>query len=100
DVVVDLVVLDDAEAYRTLEDNLKRIGFGRGENSEGKKVNWRWKIRVGEGVTIILELLADLKSIQAGRAHPIPEEGQISALNIPYSSIVFDLYDTAEIRAE
>ena len=100
DVVVDLVVLDDTEAYRTLEDNLKKIGFERAENSEGKKVNWRWKIRLDKGVTIILELLADFQSAQGGHAHAIPQEGQISALNIPHSSIVFDLYDRVEIRAE
>ena len=30
----------------------------------------------------------------------LPTEGTISALNIPHSSIVFDLYQVAEIRAE
>ena len=46
DVVIDLVVLEDVEAYRTLEDNLKKIGFERGENDKGQKVNWRWKVKV------------------------------------------------------
>lgn len=41
DVVVDLAVLADTEAYRTLEENLKRMGFERAENDKGVKVNWR-----------------------------------------------------------
>ena len=100
DVVIDLVVLEDTDAYRTLEENLKKIGFERGENDKGQKVNWRWKVRMDDGTTIVLELLADHPDLRGGRAQPIPDEGQISALNIPHSSIVFDLYDTAQVTAE
>jgi hypothetical protein len=100
DVVIDLVILEDTEAYRTLEENLKKIGFERGENDKGQKVNWRWKVRMKDGATIVLELLADHPSMRGGRAQPIPDEGQISALNIPHSSIVFDFYDTAQVTAE
>ena len=100
DVVIDLVVLEDADAYRTLEENLKKIGFERGENDKGQKVNWRWKVRMDDGATIVLELLADHPDLRGGRAQPIPDEGQISALNIPHSSIVFDLYNTAQVTAE
>jgi len=100
DVVIDLVVLEDTEAYRTLEDNLKKIGFERGENEKGQKVNWRWKVRMEDGTNIVLELLADHPDLRGGRAQPLPNEGHISALNIPHSSIVFDLYDTAEVTAE
>lgn len=100
DVVIDLVVLEDTEAYRTLEDNLKKIGFERGVNDKGQKVNWRWKVRMEDGTSIVLELLADHPDLRGGRAQPLHDEGQISALNIPHSSIVFDLYDTAEVTAE
>src|ERR1035441_1172362 len=100
DVVIDLVVLEDTEAYRTLEDNLKKIGFERGENENGQKVNWRWKVKLEDGTTIVLELLADHPDLRGGRAQPLPDGGQISALNIPHSSIVFDLYDTAVVTAE
>lgn len=100
DVVIDLVVLEDIEAYRTLEDNLKKIGFERGENDKGQKVNWRWKVKMEDGTTIVLELLADHPDLRGGRAQPLPDEGQISALNIPHSSIVFDLYDSVEVTAE
>jgi hypothetical protein len=79
DVVIDLVILEDTEAYRTLEDNLKKIGFERSENDKGQKVNWRWKVRIVDGTTIVLELLADLPGMRGGRAQPIPDEGRISA---------------------
>lgn len=100
DVVIDLVVLEDTESYRTLEDNLKKIGFEREENDKGQKVSWRWKVRMDDGTKIVLELLADHPDLRGGRAQPLPDQGQISALNIPHSSIVFDLYDTAEVTAE
>jgi hypothetical protein len=100
DVVIDLVVLEDTEAYRTLEENLRKIGFDRGENDKGERVNWKWKITMDDGTPIVLELLADNPDLRGGRTLPIPDEGKISALNIPHSSIVFDLYDTAQVTAE
>lgn len=100
DVVIDLVILQDTDAYRTLEENLKAIGFERGENDRGEKVNWKWKVKLEDGAFVVLELLADHPDLRGGRAQPIPDEGRISALNIPYSSIVFDLYDTASVTAE
>ena len=35
-----------------------------------------------------------------GRVQPLPTAGTISALNIPHCSIVFNLYEATEIRAE
>jgi hypothetical protein len=100
DIVIDLVILEDTETYRTLEDNLKKIGFERGENDNGQKVNWRWKIRMEDGTIIVLELLADHPTMRGGCVQPIPGEGQISALNVPNSSMVFEYYDTTEVTAE
>jgi hypothetical protein len=51
-------------------------------------------------VTVILELLADNPKLSGGKAEPLPTEGTTSALNIPHSSMVFDHYETKEIRAE
>ncbi|MPQ96118.1 hypothetical protein [Thioclava sp. JE_KL1] len=36
DVVVDMKLLADIEAYRTLEDNIRAIGFTRSENDKGR----------------------------------------------------------------
>lgn len=100
DVVVDLVVLEDVDAYRTLEENLKKIGFERGENDRGIKVNWRWKIKMEDGTSVILELLADNPEQAGPKPQPLPNEGQLSALNVPHSSIVFDLFDTVDVTAQ
>ncbi|WP_223879277.1 hypothetical protein [Chitinimonas arctica] len=49
---------------------------------------------------MVLEFLTDAPEIAGGRVQPLPTEGAISAINIPHSSIVFDLYEVAEIKAE
>jgi hypothetical protein len=100
DIVIDLQILADMEAYHTLEENLKRMGFERAENEQGAKLSWRWQTRSEHGALMVLELLADAPQIAGGRVQPLPTGGTISALNIPYSSIVFDLYQVAEIRAD
>lgn len=100
DIVIDLQILADTEAYHTLEDNLKRMGFERAENEAGKKLSWRWQTRTEHGALMVLELLADAPDIAGGKVQPLPTEGTISALNIPHSSIVFDLHQVTEIQAE
>ena len=45
-------------------------------------------------------MLADAPEIAGGRVEPLPTEGNISALNIPHSSIVFEMHEVAEIQAE
>jgi len=100
DIVIDLQILADTEAYHTLEGNLKKMGFERAQNEQRQKLSWRWQTRTERGALIVLELLADAPAIAGGKVQPLPTEGAISALNIPHAAIVFDLYQTAEIRAE
>lgn len=100
DIVIDLQLLADTEAYHTLEDNLRRLGFERATNDKGQKLSWRWQTRTDHGALMVLELLADAPEIAGGRVQPLPTDGTISALNVPHSSIVFDLHQTAEIQAE
>ena len=100
DIVIDLQILANTEAYHTLEDNLKKMGFERAENEAGKKLSWRWQTRTEHGALMILELLADAPDLAGGKVQPLPTEGTISALNIPHSSIVFDLHQVTEIQAE
>jgi hypothetical protein len=99
DVVVELSILADAEAYRTLEDNLKTMGFDRAENERGQKQSWRWKAEF-VGSTVFLEFLADDPALAGGRIQEIPSEGNVSALNIPHASLVFDLHQAVSITAE
>ncbi len=100
DVVVELAILEDTEAYHTLEEKLQRLGFERAENSKGNKVSWRWQIRPKGGPTIILELLADNPGLSGGKVRELPTKGKISALNIPHSSMVFDHHNELEVEAE
>ena len=100
DVVIDLQILADTDAYHTLEENLKRMGFERAENDKGQKLSWRWQTRTEHGALMILEFLADAPDIAGGRVRPLPTDGTISALNIPHSSIVFDMHRVIEIKAE
>ena len=92
--------LADTESYHTLEANLRRMEFERAENDQGQKLSWRWQTRTEHGARMVLELLADAPDIAGGRVQPLPTDGRISALNIPYSSMVFDLHQVAEIQAE
>ncbi|CAH2399262.1 antitoxin [Mesorhizobium escarrei] len=100
DIVVELQMLADTGAYHSLEENFKKLKFERGENAQGEKVSWRWQANTETGATIILELLADDPALKGGKVQPLPTEGNISALNIPHSSMVFDHYEAKVISAE
>ena len=100
DIVIDLQMLVDTDAYHTLEENLSKMRFERSENDRGQKLSWRWQTRTEHGAQVILELLTDASHIAGGKVQPLPTDGTISALNIPHSSIVFDLYQVIEIQAE
>jgi len=100
DIVIDLKILADTEAYHTLEENLKKMGFERAENEAGKPVSWRWKTKTEDGVTVILELISESEELGGGKVQALPTEKSISALNVPHASMVFDLHEVKEIQAE
>ncbi|MCV0438271.1 MAG: antitoxin [Hydrogenophaga sp.] len=100
DIVIDLQILADMQAYHTLEENLKKMGFERAENDRQQKLSWRWQTRMEHGALMVLELLADAPELAGGRVQPLPTDGTISALNIPHASIVFDLHEVTEVEAE
>lgn len=41
DIVIDVVILEDTEACRTLEQNLRKIKFKNATNDKGQNLNWR-----------------------------------------------------------
>jgi hypothetical protein len=59
DIVIDLQLLTDTQAYHTLEENLHARGFTRTTNEKGQKLSWRWQTRTEQGALMVLELLAD-----------------------------------------
>lgn len=100
DIVIDLQILAETAGYQTLEQNLRRMGFERSTNDQGQQLSWRWQTRTELGALMMVELLADAPDIAGGKVEPLPTKGNISALNIPHSSIVFDLHQVSEIKAE
>lgn len=100
DIVVDLSILTEVEAYQTIEENLKKMGFERAENGNGNKVSWRWKVKTETGTTMIVEFLADDPSQRGGHLQELPTKGDVSAINIPHASMVFDHHQTLEVTAE
>jgi hypothetical protein len=100
DLVVDLQILTDTEAYQTLEENLKKLNFERAENARGQKQSWRWRTQTENGATMIVEFLADDPERGGGKVQVLPTDGNVSALNIPHASIVMDLCEVVEVNAE
>lgn len=100
DIVIDIEILTGTEAYYTLEENLKRMRFERAENDRGNLTKWRWKTATESGAHMVVELLTDAPDLAGSKVQPIQTDGAVSALNIPHSSMVFDLYQEKEIRAE
>jgi len=100
DIVIDLQILADTQAYQTLEQNFKKLGFERAINDRQQALSWRWQTKTEHGAIMVLELLADAPDIAGGKVQALPTERRISALNIPHSSIVFDLNQATEIHAE
>lgn len=100
DVVLDASILAEAEAYHTLEQNLKRMGFDRGTNSAGTKVSWRWEARLETDEVMVLEFLVDAPAGDGGQIREIQGAGAISAIGIPHAAIVQDHHETAEVTVE
>jgi hypothetical protein len=72
DIVIDLQILADTDAYHTLEDNLKKMEFERAKNDKGQMLSWRWQARTESGALMVLELLADAPEIAGGKVQPSP----------------------------
>lgn len=100
DVVIDMTILTDTEAYNTLEQNLDRMGFARATNRQGQRVSWQWENKLSEGLCVLLEFLAEGPDGQERVADTLPTKGNVSAMHIPHASIVHDHFDTVEIKAE
>lgn len=100
DIVVDVGILTTTEAYSTLEENLKAMNFERAENDKGAKQSWRWRAEIEDGTTMILEFLADSPELGGGKVKELPSDGNVSALNIPHASMVFDHHGTVEITVD
>ncbi len=100
DLVLNFAVLAEVEAYRRLEQNLKTLGFVRGQNDEGAPQHFSWRKPVGEGVTIVVDLLCDAPLEAGGRVKPITGEKRLSALGIPGAYLVTEDFIEVELTEE
>jgi hypothetical protein len=101
DLVLDLGIMADIEAYRRLEQNLQRLGFQRGSNDEGQAQHFSWRKPIQPGVTIVVDLLCDDRNdAHAGHAVAIPGERRLSALVIPGAHLVIADHLTIPLTAE
>lgn len=100
DVVIEMTIQTDTEAYSTLEQNLDRMGFERATNKQGRKVSWQWKNRLEGGLAVMLEFLAEGPDGQVRVAETLPTKGNVSAMHIPHASIVHDYFESIDIKAE
>ena len=101
DLVLDLDKLQETEAYKTLAQNLKRVGLQRAENEEGQIQHFRWVSTDPDGVAAI-DLLCPSRDQKGGSVQPLAKVGQkrLSALRIPGAHLVFDDYIEKTVTAE
>jgi predicted nucleotidyltransferase len=95
DLVIGLAVGDESpEAYRTLENNLKKAGF-KAETS------FRW-LKTVEGVIVIVEFLCETDQVEPGKIFK-PKEGTgsgLGAFNVRGAQLVARDYVEREIEAD
>ena len=99
DLVLDLAVLSEVEAYRRLEQNLRALGFERGTNDDGQAQHFSWRKPVGEGVTVVVDLLCDAELVEGGRVVSLAGERRLSALKIPGAHLAIQDSVSVEITA-
>ncbi len=95
DLVIGLAVEgESSEAYRTLENNLKKAGF-EAESS------FRWMKKV-EGITVIVEFLCETDQVEPGKIFK-PKDGTgsgLGAFNVRGAQLVTRDYVEREIEAD
>ena len=99
DIVIDLRILADTEAYHTLEDNFRNLGSTSDEEREGRSSGGAGRPGRSMAPWMVLSYWLPRRGRGGGFSHSVTH-GTISALNVPHCSIVFDLYQVTEIQAE
>lgn len=102
DLVVDLEEIAETDAYKTLEQNFKKLGLERGKNVDGRAQHFRWS-RVKDGVIASVELLCPAPADEeAGKVRSLRGEGErrLSAIGIPGAHLAFQDFEEVEVTAE
>lgn len=95
DLVIALTLSDESpEAYRTLENNLRRAGFS-------DETSFRWHRSV-DGLKVTVEFLCETDKVEPGRIYK-PKEGTgsgLGAFNVPGAQLVARDFTEVVIEAE
>ena len=100
DLVVDLEEIAETDAYKTLEQNLKKLGLKRGQNEDGRAQHFRWTRTKDGAATTTVELLCPAPTDEeAGKVRSLKDGGErgLSAIGIPGAHLVFDDFEEVEI---
>ncbi len=100
DLVLDLAMLAEVEAYRRLETNLRALGFVRGSNDTGQAQHFSWRKPLGAGVTIVVDLLCDAEPGTGGRVVAVAGERRLSALATPGARLAIADHVPVPLTAE
>jgi hypothetical protein len=99
DLVLNLELLLDIDAYSRLEQNLQRLGFERGSNDQGNPQHFKWKKRIEGDANVVIDLLCDV-DIQGGRVANVPNERRLSAIAIPGAGLALRDFVEISVRAQ
>ncbi|MDM0111636.1 hypothetical protein QTI66_05715 [Variovorax sp. J22R133] len=100
DIVLNIQLLAEGEAYKTLAQQLKDRGFKRAVNEKGQASSWRWQRQVTAHEFVVVEFLRDAnEALPAGDVSTVDNE-KISALAIRHAGIVHEWFAEKEITAE
>jgi hypothetical protein len=100
DLVLDLNLVADIEAYRTLEENLKNMGFARSLHDDGRPRHFAWIKEIVPGVSVRVDLLSEVPDQSGGTVIKIETEHRLSALNMPGCAFVMIDHKEVEIKGE
>lgn len=103
DLVVDLEEIAETDAYKTLEQNLKKLGLERGKNEDGRAQHFRWtRIKDGAVATTVELLCPAAADEEAGKVRSLKEGGErgLSAIGIPGAHLVFDDFVEVAVTTE
>jgi len=99
DLVLNIQVLAEGEAYKTLAAQLKARGFSRVVNDKGIVASWRWQRKVDHEY-VVVEFLRDAgEELEGGDVATIDGE-KISALAIKHAGIVHEWYEKKDITVD
>ena len=100
DLVLDVVLLHQPDAYKNLAQNLHQMGFKKGLSDDlSRSVSWRWEIEIEDRGSLLLEFLCDLPPGENPGIKSI-QDTAVTAMAMPHVGMALGWYDQREVTAE